>query len=89
MTTTATINQIQIGQTFETEYFGPKALVKRIDHNTFQITYTKIMRSAIIGNPPFPVQKQETRFLSMMEQVALNHAQRTAPTLINQFYVKG
>ena len=86
---TATINDITVGQTFQTEFFTFEnmATVVRVAQNRFQVTYTKMVKSSIIGNPPFP--KTITKFvtMSLLEQVTLNNEQRTAPTKYNIFYI--
>lgn len=89
MATTATINEITIGQTFQTEFFTPcnMASVTRLSNNTFQVIYTKLIPSAIIGNPKFEKQVTETRTLSVLEQVKLNHIQRTQPSIQHNFYI--
>ena len=68
---TATLNEIKIGQSFQTEFFtfGTMASVVRVAADKFQVTYTKLVPSAIIGNPKFEKQITETRTLSMLEQV--------------------
>lgn len=87
--TTATLNEIKIGQSFQTEFFtfGTMASVVRVAADKFQVTYTKLIPSAIIGNPKFEKQITETRTLSMLEQVTLNHAQRTEPSIHHNFYI--
>lgn len=86
---TATLNQIAIGQEFKTQFFtfDKMATVVRVAADRFKITYTKMVRSSIIGNPPFPKEVTEFRTLSFLEQVTLNHEQRTAPTKYNEFYI--
>ena len=86
---TATLNEIKIGQSFQTEFFtfGTMASVVRVAADKFQVTYTKLVPSAIIGNPKFKKQITETRTLSMLEQVTLNHAQRTEPSMHHNFYI--
>ena len=86
---TATLNDIQIGQTFQTKFFtfDNMATVVRVAQNRFQITYTKMIKSSIIGNPPFPKIVTEFVTISLLEQVTLNHAQRTAPNKHNAFYI--
>jgi hypothetical protein len=86
---TATINDIQIGQEFKTQFFtfNNMATVVRVAQNRFQITYTKMIKSSIIGNPPFPKIVTEFITMSLLEQVTLNNEQRTAPTKHNTFYI--
>lgn len=86
---TATLNDIKIGQEFKTQFFtfDNMATVVRVAQNRFQVTYTKMVKSSIIGNLPFP--KTITKFvtMSLLEQVTLNNEQRTAPTKQNMFYI--
>ena len=86
---TATLNEIKIGQSFQTEFFtfDTMASVVRVAADKFQVTYTKLVPSAIIGNPKFEKQITETRTLSMLEQITLNHAQRTEPSMHHNFYI--
>ena len=86
---TATLNDIQIGQTFQTKFFtfDNMANVVRVAQNRFQITYTKMVKSSIIGNPPFPKIVTEFVTMSLLEQVTLNNEQRIAPTKYNAFYI--
>ena len=86
---TATINDIAVGQEFKTQFFtfDNMATVVRVAQNRFQVTYIKMVKSSIIGNPPFPKLVTEFITMSLLEQVTLNNKQRTAPTKHNMFYI--
>ena len=86
---TATLNDIKIGQEFKTQFFtfDNMATVVRVAQNRFQITYTKMVKSSIIGNPPFSKTVTEFVTMSLLEQVTLNNEQRIAPTKQNMFYI--
>ena len=86
---TATINDIVVGQTFQTQFFtfDNMETVIRVAQNRFQVTCTKMVKSSIIGNPPFPKLVTEFITMSLLEQVTLNNKQRTAPTKHNMFYI--